>query len=420
MLIKGASALETGHKVSAVIFDKTGTLTTGKATLSNFVVFNPSDSDGEAGDDADSAGGSAAAKRKHMTEAEFLSIVGSAEAGSEHPIARAVVAAVKARGVPIMEPKDFEAVPGRGLQCTVYSQQVFIGNREWMQEQGVDVDPGAEIQLQVYENEGNTAVCVAVDGRLVGVFTVSDPLKPEAAGTVAALRRMGVEVWMVTGDHERTAHVVAAKVGISESHVVARVLPAQKTRHVRKLQDKGHVVAMVGDGINDSPALTAAELGVAIGAGTEIAVAAADVVLVRSNLTDVVTALDLSRYVFKRILINMAWALAYNTLGIPLAAGILFPFFQIRLPPEVAALAMALSSVSVVTSSLLLRLYKKPVVAPPPHSPSLVSGSRSGGSGGKAGAAVLADHNCRCVVAKGYCDCEDCHCEQLPLASNMV
>lgn len=243
---------------------------------------------------------------------------------------------------------------------TVAGTEVLIGNRAWMHRNGVDVPAAAEAQLLRLETRGRTAVLAAVDGTLMAVLGIADRVKPEAALVVRALRSLNVDVWLCTGDAPATAAAVAAAVGIPAHRVMAQVLPADKAGKVTSLQAEGAVVAMVGDGINDSPALAAADVGMAIGAGAQIAVAAADIVLIRSDLRDVVTALDLSRAVFFRIWANFVWALGYNTLGIPLAAGVLFPAMRATVAPEVAGLAMALSSVSVVLSSLWLKRYRKP------------------------------------------------------------
>lgn len=227
-----------------------------------------------------------------------------------------------------------------------------------MSENSIVVTQEIDEIMKDWESQGMTAITLAVDGALVGAVAVADTVKEESLVTIAWLKSMGVQVWMVTGDNIRTALAIAGRLGID--NVIADVLPGEKMNKVMQLQSEGHVVAMVGDGINDSPALAQANLGIAIGAGTEIAIEAADVVLVRNKLTDVLVALNLSGHVFRRIRINFFWTLFYNCLGIPIAAGLLFPFFQFRLPPEIAGIAMALSSVSVVTSSLHLKKYKKP------------------------------------------------------------
>jgi Cu+-exporting ATPase len=405
VLIKGGDALETAHKVNAIIFDKTGTLTEGKPSMTDFVIL-PSRAVG-----ASAAGGGASdAARDHpLSPLQVLSLLVSAEACSEHPLARAMVDGSPAvltalRGddplaprvygaadglgdVPRFDvaPESFAAVPGFGLQCDVSADahafaeldggrhrnsfgpqrtfRVRVGNRAWMARNGLTVSAAAEAQLLRMERAGKTAVVVGVDSRVVAVVGIADRVKQEAAAVVQLLRGpLGVDVWMVTGDNATTAACVASQVGIPADRVMAEVLPADKANKVASLQAAGRCVAMVGDGINDSPALAAADVGMAIGAGAQIALAAADIVLIRSDLRDVVTALHLSRAVFSRIRLNFVWALGYNAVGIPLAAGILYPALRATVAPEVAGLAMALSSVSVVLSSLWLKRYRRPDV----------------------------------------------------------
>ena len=314
--------------------------------------------------------------------------------------------------------QDFKAESGRGLSCLVNGKEVFIGNREWMAEHNAEIDPRVEATLRSYERDGNTAICVGVNGELAGVLGVMDVVKEEAKSTVSALQRMGIQVWMVTGDNQRTADALAAQVGIT--NVLAQVLPAVKATKVRELQAQGMQVAMVGDGINDSPALAAADLGLAIGNGTEVAIEAADVVLVRDNLHGVVTALDLSRVVFNRIRLNMVWAMAYNVIGIPIAAGILFPFLELRLRPEFAALAMALSSVSVVLSSLALRFYKAPEVEPATSATVPVkAGSKALGQASQRGCGC--GSRCQCTSGNhASCSCDVCTCESSSVRTMVV
>lgn len=388
VLIKGGDALETAHNVKAIIFDKTGTLTEGKPSLTDVVIL-PSHAPVPTTAAAAAAAAAPAAPAHRYSARELLALIASAESGSEHPLGRAIVAgagvAVKeldgsaastaiAPGPlkvwPLVE-DTFSVVPGFGLAATVQSDlppvngssnvKVLIGNREWLAKNDVPVTSSAESQMQRLERAGKTAVIAAVGGRAVCVLGVADRVKPEAGLVVRYLREhLGIEVWMVTGDHRTTALRVAADVGIPPECVMAQVLPADKAAKVASLQAGGRVVAMVGDGINDSPALAAADVGMAVGAGAQIAVATADIVLIRSDLRDVVTALHLSRAVFRRIWINFIWALGYNTLGIPLAAGLFYPVMKTTVAPEVAGLAMALSSVSVVLSSLWLKRYVRP------------------------------------------------------------
>lgn len=354
VLIKGGDALERAQKVKFVIFDKTGTLTQGKATVTTAKVFTGLD------------------------RGEFLRMVASAEASSEHPLGKAVVE--YARHFHFFEPSeskdsqksdkgskysgwlldvsDFNAVPGRGVRCFIDGKQILIGNRKLLTENGVTIPTEIESILVELEEGAQTGVLVAYDDVPIGVLGVADPLKREAAVVIEGLGKMGITPVMVTGDNWRTAKAVAKEVGIDD--VRAEVMPAGKAEVIRSFQKDGSVVAMVGDGINDSPALAAADVGMAIGAGTDVAIEAADYVLMRNNLEDVITAIDLSRKTFLRIRMNYVFAMAYNIIAIPVAAGVLYPWIKLKLPPWVAGACMALSSISVVCSSLLLRTYKKP------------------------------------------------------------
>ncbi|EIE22528.1 copper-translocating P-t [Coccomyxa subellipsoidea C-169] len=340
ILIKGADALERANKVRIIVFDKTGTLTMGRPAVTDHSLFS-----------AD------------LAFEEFLHMAAAAEASSEHPLARAVLAyarsCLRAASSTLDlgsqgEPSDVEEDEAEGLRNTAWIRRAH--NAEALAGRGVrDV---ADYMLEK-EGQGATCVLVAVAQSVVGAFAIKDPLKPEAIGVVSALRNMGMQCHMVTGDNWRTARIVAAQLGII--NVQAEVLPAGKADVVRALQQTHKAgVAMVGDGVNDSPALVQADVGIAIGSGTDIAVEAADYVLMRSDLEDVLTALDLSKKTFRRIYYNYGWAFIYNLLMVPLAAGVLYPPFHFQLPPWVAGAAMAMSSVSVVCSSLLLRRYKKP------------------------------------------------------------
>ncbi|CAF2091411.1 unnamed protein product [Brassica napus] len=353
VLIKGGDALEKAHKVKYVIFDKTGTLTQGKATVTTAKVFS------------------------EMDRGEFLTLVASAEASSEHPLAKAIVEyarhfhffdesaedgdtsnKVSQNAGWLLDTSDFSALPGKGIQCLVDNKLILVGNRKLMSENSITIPDHVEKFVEELEESAKTGVIVAYSGQLVGVMGVADPLKREAAVVVEGLLRMGVRPIMVTGDNWRTARAVAKEVGIED--VRAEVMPAGKAEVIRSLQKDGSTVAMVGDGINDSPALAAADVGMAIGAGTDVAIEAADYVLMRNNLEDVITAIDLSRKTLTRIRLNYVFAMAYNVVSIPIAAGVFFPVLRVQLPPWAAGACMALSSVSVVCSSLLLRRYKKP------------------------------------------------------------
>ncbi|XP_051198349.1 cation-transporting ATPase HMA5 [Lolium perenne] len=355
VLVKGGDALERAQNVNYVIFDKTGTLTQGKAVVTTAKVFSG------------------------MDLGDFLTLVASAEASSEHPLAKAILDyafhfhffgklpsskdGIEQRKAQILsqwllEAEDFSAVPGKGVQCSINEKKVLIGNRTLMNENGVSIPPEAESFLVDLELNAKTGILVAYDGSFMGLMGIADPLKREAAVVVEGLKKMGIHPVMLTGDNWRTAQAVAKEVGIED--VRAEVMPAGKADVVRSLQKDGSIVAMVGDGINDSPALAAADVGMAIGGGTDIAIEAADYVLVRNNLEDVITAIDLSRKTFNRIRWNYFFAMAYNVVAIPVAAGALFPVTGLQMPPWLAGACMAFSSVSVVCSSLLLRRYRKP------------------------------------------------------------
>ncbi|XP_027184980.1 copper-transporting ATPase RAN1 [Coffea eugenioides] len=356
VLIKGGDALERAQKIKYVIFDKTGTLTQGKATVTDAKVFTG------------------------MDRGQFLTLVASAEANSEHPLGKAILEYARhfhffdqSSGATkdgknysietkypgwLLDVSDFSAVPGKGVKCFTDGKQVLVGNRKLLTESGVVIPNHAENFVVELEESAKTGILVAYNNVLIGVIGIADPLKREATVVIEGLKKMGVCPVMVTGDNWRTARAVAKEVGIQD--VRAEVMPAGKADVIHSFQKGGSVVAMVGDGINDSPALAAADVGMAIGAGTDIAIEAADFVLMRNNLEDVITAIDLSRKTFSRIRLNYVFAMAYNVVAIPVAAGVFFPWLRITLPPWLAGACMALSSVSVVCSSLLLRRYRTP------------------------------------------------------------
>ena len=328
ILIRGGEVLERARSVNAVVFDKTGTLTMGEPSVTDVVTLND------------------------MPPDEVLRFAASAEMDSEHPLGTAVRSEAEARGVEPIRPDEFEAVPGKGILATVGGRAVVLGNPAFLKERGLDA-PAFENRAEALSADGKTSMVLAVDGAPAGVIALADTIKENSREAVERLRGMGMEVFMITGDNRRTASAIAAQAGIDS--VIAEVLPQDKADEVARLQGEGKVVAMVGDGINDAPALARADLGIALGAGTDIAIEASDITLVRDDLTAVVDAIDLSRRTFRTIRQNLFWAFFYNTLGIPVAAGVLYPAWGILLNPMFAAAAMAFSSVSVVANSLRLR-----------------------------------------------------------------
>lgn len=293
----------------------------------------------------------------------LLQLAASAEQMSEHPLAKAILRSAQARNIVLLDLSGERAAVshvGSGVRADCALGAILVGNRGFLEAEGVALPSAVDSVMWDLEVQGKTAVCVAVDGAVVGVLGIADSAKPEALSTVRALRGLGVDVWMLTGDSRTTAEALADQFEIPKERVLAGVLPRDKVGKVAELQRLGQFVAMVGDGVNDSPALAQADLGVAIGAGTEVAIEAADMVLVRSDLHDLVVALDLAQAVFARIKVNFVWAVVYNLLAVPYAAGIWFPLTHVVLPPQYAALAMALSSVSVVLSSSALWLYRRP------------------------------------------------------------
>ncbi|XP_077223878.1 putative copper-transporting ATPase HMA5 [Tasmannia lanceolata] len=339
VLIKGGQALESAHKVDCIVFDKTGTLTIGKPVVVSTRLL------------------------KNMVLRDFYELVAATEVNSEHPLAKAIVEYAKKfreddESLIWPEARDFLSITGHGVKATIQNKEIIVGNKSLMFDCGIPIPVCADEILVETEEAAQTGILVSINGEVVGIIAISDPLKPSAQDVISILKSMKVQSIMVTGDNWGTANSIAKEVGIET--VIAEAKPDQKADKVKELQMSGLTVAMVGDGINDSPALVVADVGMAIGAGTDIAIEAADIVLMRSNLEDVITAIDLSRKTFSRIRLNYIWALGYNLLGIPIAAGVLFPSTGFRLPPWVAGAAMAASSVSVVCSSLLLKNYKRP------------------------------------------------------------
>ncbi len=333
ILVRGGEALEMARKVDTIVLDKTGTITRGKPSVTAIETVNGFDGDG------------------------LLAIVAAAETGSEHPLGEAVVAGARAKSLKLAESSGFEAIAGHGIGAEVDGQRVLAGNRKLLADAGIDVTPLADFADRLAGN-GATPVFAAIDNRLAGVIGIADTLKSESREAVAELEALGLTVWMLTGDNARTANAIASQVGIQ--HVLAEVLPDEKAAKVRELQDEGRVVAMVGDGINDAPALAQAELGIAIGTGTDVAMAASDVTLIGDDLRSIVTSIALSRRTVNTIKQGLFWAFGYNVLLIPVAMGVLYPAFDILLNPVLAAAAMAMSSVSVVANALRLRGFKRP------------------------------------------------------------
>ncbi len=340
ILFKSAEALENLRSVGTVVLDKTGTVTRGKPAVTDIVVVARAD-------------GSPA-----MSEKALLKLAAALERSSEHPLAEAIMTECEARGIVARMVEDFAAVPGRGVTAREGQNVIAAGNVRLMNELGVTVPAGLTEQFAA---EGKTPLFFAKNGELVGTIAVADEVKETSAGAIAALRKLGVDVRMLTGDNRVTAEAIARRVGLTSEQVIADVLPADKERHVRELQDAGGKVAMVGDGINDSPALARADVGLAIGTGADIAKEGADVVLMRSDLMDVARAIELSRATIRNIKQDLFWALFYNGIGIPLAAGVFFPLTGWQLSPMFGAAAMSLSSVCVVSNALRLRTFRSKV-----------------------------------------------------------
>ncbi len=336
ILIRSAEALETAHKLQTVVLDKTGTITRGQPALTDVIVTNG------------------------LTEDEFLRLVASAERPSEHPLAQAIVRGAEERGLRLAEPAEFESVTGKGVQVAMDGQRLLIGNRRLLADAGLDIT-ALEAEVERLSGEGKTTMFVAVDGAPAGLVAVADTVKEDSRAAVATLRGLGLEVVMITGDNRRTAEAIARQVDIGR--VLAEVLPEDKALEVRRLQDEGKLVGMVGDGINDAPALAQADIGLAIGTGTDVAIEAADITLISGDLRGVVTAITLSRSTMRNIRQNLFFAFFYNTIGIPIAAGVLYPFLGWQLSPIIAAAAMALSSLSVVANANRLRTYRVPSLA---------------------------------------------------------
>lgn len=330
ILIRSGEALETAHKIKTIIFDKTGTLTKGMPEVTDIVASG-------------------------LPENEVLFYAASAEKGSEHPLGESIIKKATEAGIVIASAEQFSAVPGHGIKANVNGKQVMLGNEKLMQDEGVSIDVLKQ-KTVVLSEQGKTPMFVSVDKKLAGIIAVADTLKEDSVNAVKALHNLGIEVVMITGDNKRTGEAIARLAGIDS--VLAEVLPEDKAKEVKKLQAAGKVVAMVGDGINDAPALAQADIGLAIGTGTDVAMETSDITLIGGNIKGVVTAIALSKATMRNIKQNLFWAFAYNVVLIPVAAGVLFPFFGILLNPMLAAAAMGFSSVTVVTNALRLRRFK--------------------------------------------------------------
>ena len=334
ILIKGADSLELAHKLQTVVLDKTGTITQGKPTVTDFITVN----------------GTA-----NGNELKLLRLAASVERNSEHPLAEAVVQYAQSQGVELTDSREFEAHAGSGVQGYVSNQCVQIGTHRWMNELGIDTS-SLQPPWDRLEYLGKTVIWIAINGKVEGIMGIADAVKPSSVVAIRTLQKMGLEVVMLTGDNRRTAEVIAQEVGIKR--VIAEVRPDQKVAQIENLQAEGKIVAMVGDGINDAPALAQADVGMAIGTGTDVAIAASDITLISGDLQGIVTAIQLSRATIQNIKQNLFFAFVYNVAGIPIAAGILFPIFGWLLNPIIAGAAMAFSSVSVVTNALRLRNFR--------------------------------------------------------------
>ncbi len=333
VLVKGGESLERIHQLDTVVFDKTGTLTEGRPRL---LKLYPAQGSAE-------------------PENQLLALAASLEKGSEHPLARAIVKAADERGLALKPVSEFKALPGFGVSGVVDGRSLLLGNHKMMQEKGIETGL-LEKEFDEVTGQGQTPMILVVDSKPVAILAVADTVKANARPAIERLKELGLNVIMMTGDHSRTAQAVADQLGIST--VLAEVLPGDKAAEVKRIMDSGKRVAMVGDGINDAPALAQADIGIAMGSGTDVAMETADIALMGSRLTAVADSIELSRLTFSKIRQNLFWAFFYNVMGIPIAAGILFPFFGILLDPMVAALAMSLSSVSVVSNSLLLKKFR--------------------------------------------------------------
>jgi Cu+-exporting ATPase len=331
ILIKGGGALETTHKINTIVFDKTGTITEGKPEVTDVIT-------------------AAGEEREHI-----IQIAASAEKGSEHPLADAIVKIADKENVELLKIDRFEAIPGQGIEVEIKGINVLLGNRKLMDRQNISLAE-LETQSDILASEGKTPMYIAMDHKISGIIAVADVVKESSSEAIKRLKSMGIEVAMLTGDNRKTAEAIAKQVGID--HVLAEILPHEKSNEVKKLQAGGKIVAMVGDGINDAPALAQADIGIAIGSGTDVAMESADIVLMKNDLMGVPAAIQLSKSTIRNIKQNLFWAFGYNVVGIPIAAGLLHILGGPLLNPMIAAAAMSLSSVSVLTNALRLKRFK--------------------------------------------------------------
>ena len=335
VLIRGGEALETAHKLDTIVLDKTGTITLGEPSVTDIVTHNGFSAD------------------------RLLSLAASAEKGSEHPLGEAIVNEARQKGLDFVTLKNFSAIPGHGISAEIDGAEILLGNRKLMNDRKISFE-NLEERASELAHQGKTPMFIATGGECAGIIAVADTVKPGSPPAIRKLQNLGLKVVMLTGDNKRTAEAIAKIVGVDQ--VIAEVLPDEKAAAIAKLQENGSKVGMVGDGINDAPALVQADVGIAIGTGTDVAIESSDITLISGELDGVVTAIALSKATIRNIKQNMFWAFAYNITLIPVAAGVLFPFFGVLLNPMFAAAAMGLSSVTVVTNALRLRRFKKPAI----------------------------------------------------------
>jgi Cu+-exporting ATPase len=330
VLIKGGESLETAHKINSIVFDKTGTLTKGEPEVTDIISFN------------------------NTLYKDILYYAGSAEKNSEHPLGEAIVRKAKQGNIELKEPEEFQSITGFGIEVKIGGKNILLGNPDFLANRKIEIGDTA-LRSKELSEDGKTPIYLAIEGKVAAVIAIADTLKENSREAVSQLQKMGLEVVMLTGDNKKTAEAIAGKVGIKR--VFSQVRPEDKVNQIKKLQNEGKVVAMVGDGINDAPALAQADIGIAIGTGTDVAMEASDVTLIKGDLSGVITAIKLSKKTIKIIRQNLFWAFFYNIIGIPIAAGVLYPFIGVLLNPMIASLAMAFSSVSVVSNSLRLRRF---------------------------------------------------------------